>query len=420
MRVGADHRGDCALTVGVVGGRRRRRVVESSKSTAQTKRAPSVRLARELVAYSCLSQARLLPEFLFIRQLHFQPTAVAASNSGYGLRKMKYTFELLHQGQARLLVSIFIAWKLFLVSLAVLCPGPGYDTSALILLSDNGNRELQFQSFSLSDRFTLNLLRWDALYFVKAAERGYVYEQEWAFSRAYSLVLSAVKDRVLFYQSTSPLSANNGLDILRLPEPSLNLYIWTGIAVSNICHLISVLVLYRFVCLVLRPRNDVRIPFIAATLHIFSPAGIILSAAYSESLFSALHFTGMLYYVLARQTSEASSTWGASQDVYMLSSGLFFAVATLVRGNGLLSGLIFLFDVTSIVPRILALQLDANETRRIIVTCVAGLILASGFITPQFLAYQEFCAADSSGLQTRPWCHKWIPSIYSWVQSHYW
>ena len=90
----------------------------------------------------------------------------------------------------RQLVVVFCAWKALLFVLTAFCPGPGYDTSALILADANTNRYANLQSASRFDRFVLNLFRWDALYFVKAAERGLVFEQEWAFSPAFSKLLN--------------------------------------------------------------------------------------------------------------------------------------------------------------------------------------------------------------------------------------
>jgi hypothetical protein len=93
------------------------------------------------------------------------------------------------------LVGIFILWKTVLLGLAAFCPGPGYDTSALMLIDPSINRHTNFSSLSRFDRLTLNLFRWDALYTVKAAERGKLHEQEWAFSWAYSRLLGAVGHR---------------------------------------------------------------------------------------------------------------------------------------------------------------------------------------------------------------------------------
>jgi phosphatidylinositol glycan class V len=36
------------------------------------------------------------------------------------------------------------------------------------------------------------------------------------------------------------------------------------------------------------------------------------------------------------------------------------------------------------------------------------------------LAYKEYCESSGTDQGRRPWCNYWIPSIYSWVQSHYW
>jgi phosphatidylinositol glycan class V len=95
----------------------------------------------------------------------------------------------------RQLILIFSLWKTVLLGLAAFCPGPGYDTSALILIDPSINRHSNFLNLSRFDRLTLNLFRWDAFYTVKAAERGKVHEQEWAFSWAYSRLLSSVGQR---------------------------------------------------------------------------------------------------------------------------------------------------------------------------------------------------------------------------------
>ena len=35
---------------------------------------------------------------------------------------------------------------------------------------------------------------------------------------------------------------------------------------------------------------------------------------------------------------------------------------------------------------------------------------------PQAEGYLQYC----TGGNTRPWCNRWLPSIYAWVQEHYW
>ncbi|KAF2188463.1 glycosyltransferase family 76 protein [Zopfia rhizophila CBS 207.26] len=310
--------------------------------------------------------------------------------------------ETVHQSPAARLVVLFVAWKTLLTVLAAFCPGPGYDTSALILSHPGPHRHVEFQSWLRIDRLTISLFRWDSLYFVKAAQRSYVHEQEWAFSWVYSGMVRTLVKYVC------------GNDYVSLKQ-----CIWAGIAISYTCHLISVLVLFRFFTILLGREQNGRVPFIASVLHIMSPASLFLCSPCAEAVFSAANFTGMLHYALAR-TSGKGGIRTVRQDAYMVSSGVLFASATLVRSNGLLSGLIYLYDVVASLPCIFTLQLDRQELRRIFFTCVAGCLVAIGFVGPQYLAYEEYCATTSSESKSRPWCEKTIPSIYTWVQNHYW
>lgn len=96
----------------------------------------------------------------------------------------------------RRLIQAFLAWKAVLLIAAVLSPGPGYDTSALVALNPSQLRHAEVGNWSLINRLSLNLLRWDALYFTKSAQRGYLFEQEWAFSRVHSFVLDTLVKRM--------------------------------------------------------------------------------------------------------------------------------------------------------------------------------------------------------------------------------
>ncbi|KAF2261594.1 GPI mannosyltransferas-like protein 2 [Lojkania enalia] len=307
------------------------------------------------------------------------------------------------QNPFRSLAAIFLAWKAVLFLLAALCPGPGYDTSAHILFSQSQHRATEFQALSPPNRLILNLFRWDALYFVNVAQRGYVYEQEWAFSWAYTRILNI---------ATTFLSNDS--------SPSLRHYIFTGVVLSNLCHLGSAIVLYLLLKTITTRRENGRIPFIASVLHIISPAGMFLCAPYAEALFSFLNFFGMLLYASAKCTKKSTKLLVVGQDILLLASGLFFAAATAIRSNGLLSGLIFLFDVARSLSPVFSLRLTTLDIRRLVVTCVAGSLTVVGYIGPQLLAYREYCATSRTDLGGRPWCNSMIPSIYSWVQSTYW
>lgn len=76
----------------------------------------------------------------------------------------------------RSLIALWIGWKALLLIVAACSPGPGYDTSgSLIETSQDGQLPLALRYL------VSKLVRWDAIYYVKVASRGYVYEQEWAF-----------------------------------------------------------------------------------------------------------------------------------------------------------------------------------------------------------------------------------------------
>lgn len=79
----------------------------------------------------------------------------------------------------RSLTLAFWLWKALLFIVITACPGPGYDTSTTLIPREDVNAVSQSQadSFPLSLKFA----RWDAIYFLHAAEQGYVFEQEWAF-----------------------------------------------------------------------------------------------------------------------------------------------------------------------------------------------------------------------------------------------
>jgi len=99
-----------------------------------------------------------------------------------------------HKAPLGSLVVLFISWKLLLLSVALLSPGPGYDTSTQILLQTNGsavNLPLQGTvAISYGEQLAHKLVRWDAIYFATISDRGYLFEQEWAFGWGLTRLLS--------------------------------------------------------------------------------------------------------------------------------------------------------------------------------------------------------------------------------------
>lgn len=86
----------------------------------------------------------------------------------------------------RSLISIFVLWKACLLLLAILTPGPGYDTSTTLAQWHRDTSDIKGLFPTFLRQVSTRLTRWDAIYFTEAARRGHVFEQEWAFSYVFS------------------------------------------------------------------------------------------------------------------------------------------------------------------------------------------------------------------------------------------
>ncbi|KAK0247491.1 ER membrane glycoprotein subunit of the GPI transamidase complex-like protein [Friedmanniomyces endolithicus] len=320
-----------------------------------------------------------------------------ASLRGKAVRHLELT-------SIRRLIPIFAAWKGLLLLIVLASPGPGYDTSTRILLDRQRGEHDSWFAFGL-EYVLLRLTRWDGIYFASGSAHGQVYEQEWAFSPMLSRATSTVA-RVLF----SPL-----------PLPSIAKNALAGVLVSHLSHFLAVLVLYDLIHFV-TPSTDLRkrqLAFTTACLHVVSPAGIFLSAPYGEATFAFLNLLGLLCYAHAIQNRFARFADAFQLDAcWTLAAGICFGLATMIRTNGLLSGLIFAWDILTMLPRMQSIlhTRDGEQITRFLATLTAGALVAIGFAAPQVFAYIGYCTNGN----TRPWCSALPPSIYTFVQSHYW
>jgi GPI mannosyltransferase 2 len=80
------------------------------------------------------------------------------------------------------LAVLFLAWKTILFAIVANCPGLGYDTSTSLLIPSA-------TAISRPSPAIWNWVRWDAIYFVRVAERGYLFEQEWAWGYGWTRLL---------------------------------------------------------------------------------------------------------------------------------------------------------------------------------------------------------------------------------------
>ncbi|THW94936.1 mannosyltransferase [Aureobasidium pullulans] len=282
----------------------------------------------------------------------------------------------------RALACLFVFWKLLLLCIAYASPGPGYDTSTnLLLLRAQSAQSENTLLAHLAKRLVSKLVRWDALYFISVAQRGYLFEQEWAWGWGYTRLLSLIS-KVIPGAALSPLYAQA----------------YSGVIISHVAHLSSVIILYGLVhhLPIMDRKQRRKVAFVAASLHIFSTAGLFLSAPYSESLFSMLNFLGVLLH--ARIPWEMPlEKYGPFYLLSLLLSGACFGLATTVRSNGLFSGLVYFHHVYMLF--------HSRINLRTIVTIVVIGISAAMIL---------------SASKLRPWCTRTLPSIYSWVQEHYW
>ncbi|TVY46281.1 GPI mannosyltransferase [Lachnellula occidentalis] len=298
----------------------------------------------------------------------------------------------------RSLTALFVVWKSLILVIACCSPGPGYDTSTSLLLptlESGEGRKLPAIAQHLVGRLT----RWDAFYFVKAASRGYLFEQEWAFGWGFTRIIALGTAGL----EKSGVAHYDGMEAV------------VAICIAHVAHFLSVLLLFSLT-LAIFPGSTTRFAFSAAALHIISPAGIFLSAPYAESSCALFAFAGCLAFAKSFTSERLSAT--AKHDLLLCGSGVLFGISATMRSNGILNGLLLLEEAFRVL---LSLKVDFRmaRIRRLIASGLGGLSVAVGFLVPQYISYRDFCREEGVA-SLRPWCTKPLPSIYTFVQEHYW
>ncbi|KAJ5899190.1 GPI mannosyltransferase 2 [Penicillium taxi] len=300
------------------------------------------------------------------------------------------------------LTAAFWLWKALLFIVVAACPGPGYDTSTSLVLDAGHDGSLPM---------SLKFARWDSIYFLHTSEQGYVFEQEWAFSwpRLLSFFVSGRDDLISLGDTCLVIRWSGG-------EDGTVTTVVVGVAVSHFAHYLSVLALYGLSGNIFGDETVTQrlICFLSATLHIITPAGAFLSAPYGESTFSFLNFSGFYFY--SSSLIAERKRIPALRDFNVLVASVFFAIATLVRSNGILSGFLFAYDAVLLAWETLTQGPSVHTLRRLGVVVLGGCIVALGMIVPQISAYHIYC----TGMEARPWCSWTVPSIYTFVQGFYW
>lgn len=244
---------------------------------------------------------------------------------------------------------------------------------------------------------------WDSAYFIDIARNGYMYEQFMAFFPLYPLLMRILATP-LYFAFGSLISLTSILVI-------------AGWWVSCVCFIIAALVLYQLT--LLKFKNE-HIAVFTSFLFCINPATIFMNGLYSESLFACCLFSGL--YIL-----ETSS------DIkHTILASIVFACGSGTRSNGIISiGFLSHFILKRLCtllwyrtgPKMAYKQ--ATWKQRLSTVCTtactlmtSNLIILLPFIAYQFYGYLIYCKRTTQ--TSPPWCKKFIPLSYSYIQDHYW
>lgn len=262
------------------------------------------------------------------------------------------------------------------------------------------------------------LSHWDAEHFIFIAERGYIYEHNFAFFPLFPLIL-----RLLAATALWPICGfltMHGRLVLAVA------------IVNSILFVISAVALYKLSRLVVQNR---KLALVAVLMYCLTPANVFMVAGYSETLFAALTFSGL--WLLEKR--------------FTIGACLLLGFATGARANGLVNaGFLLYLSLQWALARTRAFSNGEGCVRyhhyvwELIRFVLTGAFYAAFVVLPfclfQFYGYQTFChptatevppvllnLAQNKGYHvadaaspTPSWCQWRIPLLYSYIQDAYW
>eukprot|EP00939_MAST-03C_sp_MAST-3C-sp1_P003860 g3860.t1 len=315
------------------------------------------------------------------------------------------------------ILSRVLVWVLAILARVVLDP---YDSSNEITIRSDVDHTDAVRYLAIHD-----FGNWDGVHFMGIAERGgYEHEHSYAFFPLLPAI-AHVTSRPFVWAGI--LDAAEALRV-------------AAFLVSNACFVASACLLDVLGKRTLgRSKRAKATARVAAMLFCFTPAGIFMSAAYTESIFSFLSFAGMIR---------------ASQGCVWTASTMFFLAAA-TRSNGAILSL-FYIGLPALVAashRVFAsstwkhAQSRAVAARRFVSILFPAILPALlpfiPFVCFQAHAGRAFCqdhdvneAVHDDGSISRPWCDlsSYSPPLrlasvfmggvplgmYGWIQATYW
>ncbi|XP_033879418.3 GPI mannosyltransferase 2-like isoform X2 [Acipenser ruthenus] len=265
------------------------------------------------------------------------------------------------------------------------------------------------------------LSRWDAEHFLFIAERGYVYEHNFAFFPLLPLSLRAVAATV-FWPLGGLLNFRSRL-------------LLSVVLINSVLFVLNAVTLYSLGRLVLQDR---RLAYYSSLLYCITPANVFMAAAYSESLFAFLAFGAM--WLLEKGQA--------------LTSCFVFALATATRSNGIVSvGFLLYIQFQRCILQARVVGRTAVKLTKflsyarisfqfVLSVAVGTAVVLLPFGLFQYYGYVTFCKptmkpelisnallelSEQKGYRvpdmTRDspsWCFHQYPLLYSYIQDVYW
>lgn len=301
-----------------------------------------------------------------------------------------------------LLSLLFLVYKSLQVIILAFVPCQ-FDTSSQLLLALYGIEKALFieatplNAGELVANTLEKLVVWDNVYFSDLFVNEIRYEHQFVFCPLWWRLVQLV--------GATP--------------PNFYASLLIGVALANLAHYLAVMVLYYLTLSTfrhLRYLDEIKLKVLAyrsSQLFIISPAGVFLTASYSEALCALLSFLAlaMREWSLKRDNYDRpNSKVSIASPVLYFVSGSLIAIAYNVRANAVLLGALYLYDLYAIYFQ--------NHSHLEAACCVlTGSQLMVSIIASLAYPYNVFCNAD---VNRGEWCQSRIPSIFLYAQAHYW
>lgn len=268
---------------------------------------------------------------------------------------------------------------------------------------------------------------WDGVHVLRIAEvGGYEYEHSHAFYPALPFLLRF---------------------IIRDSEMTTCVLARTALVLNAMVSIATVVIMEKLAFILLanpQKGKTLDVPFAgkcasfsrsAALLYCFTPAFIFhLAPGYTEAIFTFCATYGALLFARGSMYefdgARATTDWRFVLN--KVTSYVFFALAASFRSNGILLGI---YPACEIISSLLAVKRERKYWFKRLVSLpihvIGGLCIALPTVLVQYNAYLSFCGIDSGyeiggggsaveAAKSRPWCSKFPPNVYAFIQSEYW